>query len=106
MANADIMFRNALLTCWNAKSSQTHTQTLVFSISPPLAAKTAGSHVTVKGLYFLLPVIIIDGLLLIPLRPPTPTALTGNHRAHTHVCPDLNPNGLLQLPSFPRQPQE
>lgn len=26
-------------------------------------AKTAGSHVTMKGLYFLLPVIIIDGLV-------------------------------------------
>ncbi|GLD57846.1 cytoplasmic dynein 1 intermediate chain 1 isoform X1 [Lates japonicus] len=43
-------------------------------------AKTAGSHVTVKGLYFLLPVIIIDGLVWIPLP-----SSTSNHHAHTHM---------------------
>lgn len=70
-----------------------HTTPIIFSIFLLLVAKTAGSHVTVKGLYFLLPVIIIDGLVWIPLLPPS---TSNNHLAHTHVCTDQHPNGLLQ----------
>lgn len=72
-----------------------HTTPIIFSIFLLLVAKTAGSHVTVKGLYFLLPVIIIDGLVWIPLPPPS---TSNNHLAHTHVCTDQHPNGLLQPP--------
>lgn len=59
-----------------------HTTPIIFSIFLLLVAKTAGSHVTVKGLYFLLPVIIIDGLVWIPLPPPS---TSNNHLAHTRL---------------------
>lgn len=60
--------------------THTHALPIIFSLFPLLVAKTAGSHVTVKGLYFLLPVIIIDGLVWIPLP-----SSTSNHHAHTHT---------------------
>lgn len=78
-----------------------HTTPIIFSIFLLLVAKTAGSHVTVKGLYFLLPVIIIDGLVWIPLPPPS---TSNNHLAHTHVCTDQHPNGLLQPLLHPPTP--